>query len=215
MLAGASLSFCDLGTYNCYLITGYIALRKQIITIAGKPGSGKSVTAKGVAKELGFKHFSSGDLFRAIGKELGTDVLRTNRAAETNAEIDQRVDGRLQEIGQTEDRLVVDSRMAWHWMPESYRVFLDLDLETAASRVLADMTDERIASENIPRDLSEYAKILQERLDSESRRYMSKYGADAYDKSQFDLVVDTAANGIEQVIDIVVQGYREWQKAGQ
>ena len=33
-------------------------MKKEIITIAGNAGSGKSSTAKSVAKELNFKHFA-------------------------------------------------------------------------------------------------------------------------------------------------------------
>ncbi|MGZ6005361.1 MAG: nucleoside monophosphate kinase, partial [Candidatus Saccharimonadales bacterium] len=53
-------------------------MKRQIITIAGRPGSGKSTTAKMVASKLSFEHFSSGDLFRAIAKEWGIDVLQAN-----------------------------------------------------------------------------------------------------------------------------------------
>ncbi|MEZ4103369.1 MAG: nucleoside monophosphate kinase [Candidatus Paceibacterota bacterium] len=42
-------------------------MKKQIITIAGKPGSGKSTTAKRLSGELNYAHFSSGDFFRQVG----------------------------------------------------------------------------------------------------------------------------------------------------
>ena len=44
-------------------------MKKEIITIAGANGSGKSSTAKKIAQQLGFKHLSSGDLMRQIAKE--------------------------------------------------------------------------------------------------------------------------------------------------
>jgi cytidylate kinase len=52
--------------------------KKHIITIGGRPSSGKSSTAKAVAAALGYDHFSSGDLFRQLGKEHGIDVLQAN-----------------------------------------------------------------------------------------------------------------------------------------
>ena len=73
-------------------------MKKNIITVAGRPGSGKSSTAKLVANQLGFEHFSSGDLFRSVAKERGVDVLQANLSAEENADIDHLVDGRLREI---------------------------------------------------------------------------------------------------------------------
>jgi cytidylate kinase len=188
--------------------------KKHIITIAGRPGSGKSSTAKAVASELGFQHFSSGDLFRALGKERGVDVLQANLNAEKNAEmdIDRLVDGRLREIGETEDERVIDSRTAWHWIPNSYKIFLDLDLEAAAERILNGMDDARLASEHIHRDAAEYAQLLQNRLDSETRRYKALYDIDPYDMTNYDLVIDTAENDLEQVVDMVVQGFRRWSE---
>jgi cytidylate kinase len=185
--------------------------KKQIITVAGRPGSGKSATSKLVAKILGYDHFSSGDLFRQLGEERGLDVLHANLNAEQNAEIDHLVDGRLQEIGANDDNLVVDSRTAWHWMPQSFKVFLDLDLEVAAKRIIANMDKERMESENVPSNPAEYAKMLQERLDSEARRYENLYGINPYNKDNYDLVVDTAENNLEEVAQIVVDAYVKWQ----
>jgi cytidylate kinase len=186
--------------------------KKHIITIAGRPGSGKSSTAKAVANQLEFLHFSSGDLFRAIGKDLGVDVLQTNLNAEQNAEIDHLVDGRLRDIGASEDKRVIDSRTAWHWIPSSFKVFLDLDLQTAAQRILNTMDDTRLANERIHRDPAEYAQVLRARLESENRRYKTLYDIDPYDMKNYDLVLDTQKYNLEQVVQMVVDGYDTWIK---
>jgi len=187
--------------------------KKHIITIAGRPGSGKSSTAKAVASQLGFQHFSSGDLFRAIGRDLGIDVLQANLNAEQNAEIDHLVDGRLRDIGANEDNKVIDSRTAWHWIPNSFKVFLDLDLEVAAKRILNTMDDDRLKSENLHRDPVEYAEVLKRRLESENRRYRNLYDIDPYDLSNYDLVIDTAKYDLMQVIEQVVNSYTIWAKS--
>ena len=72
--------------------------QKHIITIAGKPGSGKSTASKAVATQLGFRHFSSGDFFRAIGRERGIDVFQANLIAEQEQEIDHLVDDHLKKL---------------------------------------------------------------------------------------------------------------------
>jgi cytidylate kinase len=184
--------------------------KKKIITIGGKPGSGKSSTAKGVTSHLGYQHFSSGDLFRALAREKGLDLLTANFTAEQNTEFDKLVDGRLQELGQTEDQLVIDSRMAWHWIPGSFKVFLDLDLETAAQRILDTMDDARLENEHVHRDPVEYAAVLQQRLDSESRRYKALYDIDPYVLDNYDLVVNTAENDLGMVIGQIVVAYEKW-----
>lgn len=184
--------------------------KKRIITIAGRPGSGKSTTAKAVAEKLGFEHFSSGDLFRALGKERGVNVLQANLSAEDNAEIDHLVDQRLRDIGIRDNQKVIDSRMAWHWMPTSYKVFLDLDLVVAAERILNGMDDVRLLSEHIHHDPAEYALLLEQRLASEARRYKALYDADPFDTSNYDLIIDTGTNSINEVVDQVLQGFQYW-----
>lgn len=184
--------------------------KKHIITIAGKPGSGKSTTSKGLARGLGYLHFSSGDFFRAIGKERGFDVLATNLLAEQEKAIDEAVDQKLRELGEKEDQMVIDSRMAWHWMPYSFRVYLDLDLTVAAERILTHMDEARRAAEFIPDSPILYAKTLQDRLDSESKRYLSLYNVNPYDRSNYDLVIDTAQHDIEAVQKIILEQYTQW-----
>jgi cytidylate kinase len=189
-------------------------VKKHIITIAGRPGSGKSTTAGLVAAALGYQHLSSGDMIRAIAKQHGLELLEANRAAEAGQlNMDEQVDKRLQEIGRTQDSLVIDSRMAWHWIPGSFKVYLNLDITTAAKRILQDMTPERLADEKVPNDPSEYAELLQSRLNSENHRYKKLYGADPGNLSQYDLVVDTATNNPEQVTKIVADAYQAWLTA--
>ncbi len=187
--------------------------RKQIITIGGRPGSGKSTAAKSVAAELSYMHFSSGDLFRVISKQHGQNILESNLAAEKEsgiAKIDQLVDQRLRDIGKHEDNIVLDSRMAWHWIPSSFKVFLNLDLETAAKRILSAMTADRIEAEHIQRDTSKYARDLQKRLDSEARRYKKVYNVEPYNIDNYDLVISTKSTKPEEVARLIIERYSGW-----
>jgi CMP/dCMP kinase len=184
--------------------------RKHIITIAGKPGSGKSTTSKTLASTLGYQHFSSGDFFRAIGKERGIDVFQANLVAEQEQEIDFLVDQKLRDLGEANDNMVIDSRMAWHWMPYSFKVYLDLDLLTAAERILHVVDHERVALEHIPESVAEYADRLQARLDSEIKRYQNLYQVNPYSPDNYDLVVDTATNNKEQVVEMILSQYQNW-----
>lgn len=184
--------------------------RKEIITIGGRPGSGKSTTSKSVAHKLGFDHFSSGDLFRKIGQEQGADVLQANKLAETQTNIDGLVDQKLQEIWATEDKLVIDSRMAWNFMPGSLKVFLDLDLITAAARIIKNLDRKRAENEFIPDDPALYANQLQDRLNSEARRYKALYSVNPYDTRNYDLVVNTGTFDPVTATNVIVSGFQNW-----
>ena len=185
--------------------------KKHIITISGMLGAGKSTTAKQLAEELGYLHFSSGDLMRAIGKEHGIDDIRqVNLENEKDHKFDYLVDERLRQIGKNENEIIIDSRMAWHWIPGAFKVFLDISLDDAVPRIMASISPERRTTEHIPDDPKEYKKLLKDRMDSENRRYDKLYGVDLYDLSQYDLVIDTMNNPFDAVVEEVLTAYRLW-----
>jgi len=185
-------------------------MKKEIITICGGLGSGKSSTAKEVAKILEFKHFSSGDFFRQVGLELGLSVMETNKKAETDKKIDEMTDQKLRDLND-KNKIIIDSRTAYHWIPESFKVYLELPPEIAKDRIInsAKIDSLRKQSENICSTEEAYKKIT-ERFESEQKRYWDLYKINNTDKSQFDLVIDTNKNNLEQVVNIVVSEYKKW-----
>ena len=185
--------------------------KKQIITIAGRSGSGKSSTAKTVAARLGFEHFSSGDLFREFAKQHGeSDLNRAARKPELNSKFDHLVDSKLRQIGQNQDNLVIDSRIAWHWIPQSFKVFLDLDLSVAAGRILSNVSHHRKTSEHVSSDPAIYHRSLASRDENDAHRYETQYGINPYDTSNYDLIIDTSTNNLEQTTDKIIAGYKKW-----
>lgn len=187
-------------------------MKKHIITIAGKLGSGKSSTAKALAARLGYDHFSSGDLFREIAAENSLSVLDANLTAEKDSSIDHKVDQRLREIGENEDRKIVDSRTAWHWMPQSFKVYLDLPMDVAAKRIIEKMHERADANEHIPESDEEYAQHLEQRFASENKRYMTLYGIDPSVKDNYNLVIDTSDASLEEVVDLIEASFSRWLK---
>ncbi len=187
-------------------------MKKHIITMAGYPGSGKSSTAKAVASELGYEHFSSGDLFRKMAAERGLSVEGINFAAEQQKDIDYAVDDLLQKMGREKDDFVIDSRTAFHWMPDSFKVFLDLDPRTSAERTFAHIQKEGRASQSAA-SVEEVRANTEKRVASEQKRYRDLYGINYLDKSNYDLVVDTGVNDLQKVTQIVLAAYKEWLNA--
>lgn len=184
--------------------------KKEIITIAGVPGSGKSSTADNVAKALGFKRFSSGDFMRKIAMDRGISLNELSAQAETDESIDVSIDNEVRNAG-TGEKLVIDSRLAFHWIPNSFKVFLDLPLEISKERILNNLKHNKLRqqSEGIA-DIDEIYKKITERLESEKKRYKELYSIDHTDKSNFDLVVDTNKNNLEEVVEIILAGYKKW-----
>jgi len=187
-------------------------MKKEIITICGGLGSGKSSTAKKVAQTLGYKHFSSGDFFREVGLKLGLSINEVNIRAETDPKIDEMTDQKLRDMGK-ENKVVIDSRTAYHWIPESFKVYLDLPVEIAKGRILNSVKVDKLreASEQVSTS-EEVFKKMHERFQSEQKRYWDLYKINNTDKNQFDLVVDTEKNNLEQVVNIVVSEYKKWKE---
>jgi len=189
--------------------------KRKIITIAGSNGSGKSSTAKGVAKELGFQHFSSGDFMRQIAKEENLTLEELGKLAESTNWVDKKIDACVKDVG-SQNKIVIDSRLAFHWIPDSFKVYLDLDSSIAAERMLEDMKNNPARLTENTGQVETKEEMIEKsakRLASERKRYFELYGIkDHKDKQNFDLIVDTNKNNLEQVVNIVVAEYKKWQE---
>lgn len=185
-------------------------MKKDVITIAGSLGSGKSSTAKAVASALGFRHFSSGDLFRRIAAERGESIEAMNISAEAQRGIDLKVDNLLRDMYPKEEKLTIDSRMAWHWMPGSFKVFLVLDPDTAAERIFNDLQAGGRTSEDA-KSVEEVRNSIDRRFASEQKRYAGLYGVNPIDPLNFDIVINTRHNDLKTVTSIVLAAYRAWR----
>ena len=78
----------------------------MIVTISGTPGSGKSTVGKLIAKKLGLKHYSIGNLMRSMAKEKGLTLGELGELAKTdNGKIDHELDDmQIKPIGNGQTR---------------------------------------------------------------------------------------------------------------
>jgi len=187
-------------------------MKKEIITINGRLGSGKSSTGKAVAKVLGYEHLSTGDFFRKLALEMGISITEINIRAETEPNIDEKTDSWLRSF-RDKSKLVIDSRTAYHWIPESFKVYLDLPEEIAKQRIVNSIKENplRAQSEQVSTPEEAYQK-MQERFASEQKRYWEKYKINNADKNNYDLVIDTNKNNLEEVVNLIVSEYKKWRE---
>ncbi len=190
-------------------------MKRHIITIAGKLGSGKSTTARLVAEKLGYPHHSGGDFMRAMATTRGITLKELGELAQTDETVDTEIDKAQKEFIENNDSFVIDSRLGWFFAPDSFKVFLTLPNNVASSRVLADWQREaknRMSDTSIvPKTLEDVEVSLSKRLSSERERYLKYYKIENQeDASHFDLVVDTEKNNPEQVAEIIVGAYTNW-----
>mgnify|MGYP000697296657 CR=1 FL=1 len=172
------------------------------ITLTGDLGSGKSAVSNLLCARTGYEYISTGRIQRQLAQELGLDTLEMNRRADTDPSIDERIDGIFVALGDDPKGYVVDSRMAWFFLPHSFKVYLQTDVRIAAQRILNDphRNSEQYAS------VEEAAGKIIARKQSENARFLQKYGADCTNLHNFDLVIDTSLRKPEAVADLILRG---------
>jgi len=177
----------------------------KIITITGDLGSGKSTVSDLLCKRLNYKYIYTGKIQREIAAKHGMTTLELNKYAETHPEIDEEIDSTFKSLNESAD-LIVDSRLAWFFIPKSFKVFLKTDLIISANRISDDSQrkNERYLS------TEDAVNKIVARKASENKRYMELYGADCSDLSNFNLVVDTSFITPEEAADAIFTGYNSW-----
>lgn len=184
--------------------------KKHIITLSGKPGSGKSSTADKVAELLGYTRHSSGEMVRNILKKKRMTLEEYNQLAEEEHDLDAQVDEELRKLRDQND-IVVDSRLGFYWIPESFKVYLDLDLSVATARIFKDIQMNASRSgEGGNQSLNSVAASVKERMDNERSRFKSMYSVDPYSPENFDLVINTSRHTPQSVALAVFDAYKEW-----
>jgi cytidylate kinase len=188
-------------------------MKKKIILIHGKPGSGKSSTADIVADRLGYKRFSGGSFFRAEAESRGVSFKELHRMIKEDYSVDISLDKKQKEFLENNEEIVGDSRLGFFFQPNAFAVFLDLDKETAAKRILKDMQENPERKSETVESYEEVLKNFTEREEKNAERYKDLYGIDDhFDKKHFNVVIDTKENSIEQVASIIIQEYEQWLK---
>lgn len=171
------------------------------ITLTGDLGSGKSAVSSILCEKTGFEYLSTGRIQRKIAEDMGVDTLELNRLADTDPSIDERIDSVFISLARDPKGYVVDSRMAWFFIPGSFKVYLQTDVRVAARRIMNDPNRNR---EQYAGEDEAVEKILARKA-SENARFMAKYGADCANLNNFDLVIDTTNRTREEVAELILQ----------
>lgn len=185
--------------------------KRHIITISGKPGSGKSSTADKVAELLSYTRHSSGDMVRKELSKNGMTLEEYNKKANTNHSLDTKIDEALRQLREKKD-IIIDSRLGFYWIPESFKVYLDLDIDLATARIFKDTVSNNARSSvgTSSTSLDEVSKQVRDRMLTEQSRFRRLYGVDPYDTNHFDFIIDTSRQNPQSVAIAVFDAYKDW-----
>ncbi|MDR1918770.1 MAG: cytidylate kinase family protein [Tannerellaceae bacterium] len=178
------------------------------IAISGELGSGKTVLGNRLSAALDLEIVSVGKIQRRLAANYGMTTLEFNKYMETHPEIDRECDDMVSMYGKEKSSLILDSRMAWHFVPGSFKIHLLVHSRVAAQRILLDKARK---NENYE-DVEEAEKKLIERKESEALRFKQQYGVDIDDFNNYDLVIDTSYASPEAVFEAVCACLDKWRR---
>ena len=177
------------------------------ISLAGDLGSGKSTVSKILIERLGATYYSTGAICRAIAAKHGMDIVEMNLYMETHPEIDTEIDDGLRALSDKDECMIIDSRMAWHFVRDTFKVYMTTELAESAKRILrAGRAEEQAET------VEELAEKIRTRKASERRRYSEMYGVDCKDLSNYSLVVDSTYASPEEVAECILSCFADWQE---
>ena len=180
----------------------------MLISITGRLGSGKSTVCNIMKERYGFEIYSTGVINREFARSLGITTLELNKRLNDDPSLDHEIDGTVTRLSveRKDEKLIFDSRMAWHFAKDTFKIFLTIDPMEAAKRV---MKNQRGCEEHYD-SVEEACEKLVERSRVERDRFVDIYGVDYYDYNNFDVVVDTTSRSPEEVVAIIMEYYAKY-----
>ena len=172
----------------------------MIITISGKEGSGKTSVGKELAKRLNLKFLSIGDLRGMIAGERGLTIDELNEIGERESWVHEEADKKTIEIGKTQDNFIVEGWIAFHFVPHSKKIFLDVNENTAAERIFKDQRHDEAKQESV----ENVKKMLKNRLIKTDKQFKKYYKVDFLNYKNFDIVIDTTHISIEETANKIL-----------
>ncbi|MBQ9531998.1 MAG: cytidylate kinase family protein [Eubacterium sp.] len=180
------------------------------ITINGQLGSGKSEICKFFKNEHGFDVFSTGRIQRERAQQQGISTLEMNKESGKDYSLDYIIDNATVEFAKEHEGedVIFDSRLAWHFVPDSFKIHLLVSPSEAGRRVFHN----RVTKEEKYSSQQDATNQLVERRRLEAERYLKVYNVVMNDYSNYNLVLDTTSLSIKEVCDILYNEYCEFKK---
>ncbi len=172
----------------------------MIITIAGEAGSGKGTLRKMLSEKLGIESWSMGDMRREIAKKHGLTIHQLNEIGEKEDWTDLEVDNFQKQLGNRKN-IIVEGRLSWYFIPNSYKIYLSVSPEQGAKRIF----EEKRHTEPETKDIKEMIEKNKQRKQSDIKRYSEYYNINPYEKENFDLIIDTTNKTPEEVLNEVLE----------
>ena len=181
----------------------------MIITITGKPCTGKSTMAEIFVNKYNFERIYAGKIFKQKARELGIDITDLCKSDQI-IEVDKQVDKELESIyhSRFNDNLLIESRTSWSFMPKAFNVFIDIPDNIMASRLFNSDRPENEKGANLDEALIK----VTERYNADVKRYKMLYNIDCDNLNNYSFVIDNSNLTPEQTADKIYEEYLKFIK---
>ncbi len=181
--------------------------KRKIISLAGDLASGKGTVSKILIEDLKYGIYRNGEYVRKLAKEMNLNITSFNEYLAKHPEIDQQIENSAAEYAKTHNEFIIDARLGWYAVPESFKIYLKVDIDIAAKRAFEDNL--RKGTEKFP-TVEEQKQDMIRRFKLENERYWKLYHVHKEDMSNYDLVIDTTYKTPEEVANIIKEEYSKW-----
>ena len=174
----------------------YITMK---ITIFGLAGKGTSTVGKLLAEKLNYKFKSSGNMMREFAKQKNQTIYEFEKEIKSDKthKFDIQLDNKIEEFGKKNDNFIFESRLAWHFIPDSFKIKLTCNKQKSYKRIAK--------RENIPIDEAKKKTIY--RADELIKRYSTVYPYLKFppQDKKFDIIIDTTKLSPEEIVSKITQ----------
>ena len=181
--------------------------KKHIISLAGDLAAGKGTVSDILIKELNYGIYRNGEYARKLARDMKLDITSFNAFLAEHPEIDLQIEKSAAEYAREHDNFIIDARLGWYAVPESYKVYLKVDIDVAAQRAFNDPN--RKSTESFETVEEQKADMIR-RYKMENERYWKLYHVHKEDMSNYDLVIDTTKLTPEEISNQIIEKYKEW-----
>lgn len=174
------------------------------IAFSGRLGSGKSTVCAILREKYGYEIYSTGTVQRKVAEEMGISTLELNERMMKDPELDHIIDDAVVKLSREKAGadIVYDSRMAWHFAENTFKVYMYVEPYVAAQRVFA---ADRGNVEKYESVQDAHDQLIA-RSNEENKRFKAIYNVDNFDYSNYDLIIDSTSATPEDIAEAIADG---------
>ena len=175
-------------------------MKETKIILSGNAGSGKSTVGKMLAERLGVNFLSVGDICREKAISMGMDINQFQEYLKSYPNFDIEMDGYIAEYARKQTNYVLDYRLGFHFVPESFKVLLQVSEKTALHRILSRNGKDEYFSYGL---VDEKILLLRTRNELMRQRFIEIYSVDFCVESHYDLVIDSDTRSPNEIVELI------------